>query len=197
MTPEERAAHCQRIGHLGGQATVKTFGHTHMSAIGKRGFQAALDLGYGDYLLTKEPLKINFPVWLPHSSVRGGTVAGSYFLTSPKLAPSYRAKFGRDPVVGRNPAGAAARAQARRDTPTLGRCSWHACTVPATQRHHVDGWTNGPDTCGFCAAHHTAFERAYRAAYARHRPYARTHEPPTRRAVALSIGVGLDDAVPY
>ncbi len=24
MTPEERAAHCRRIGQLGGQATVKT-----------------------------------------------------------------------------------------------------------------------------------------------------------------------------
>ncbi len=33
MTPEEHAAHCRRIGHLGGQATVKTFGHTHMYVI--------------------------------------------------------------------------------------------------------------------------------------------------------------------
>ncbi len=166
MTPEERAAHCRRIGQAGGQATVKRFGHTHMSAIGKRGFQAALDLGYGDYLFTK-------------------------------LAPSYRAKFGREPVAGRNPAGDTARAAARAQRPALGRCSWPTCTASATQRHHVDGWKNGPETCGFCAGHHAAFERAYRAAYTRHRPYARTHEPPTRRAVALSIGVGLDDSVPF
>ena len=121
-----------------------------MSAIGKRGFQAALDLGYGEYLL-------------------------------PKLAPTYRAKFGRDPVAGRNRDGDTARAKARQEKPALGLCSWPACAAPATQRHHVDGWKSSPATCGFCAAHHTAFERAYRAAYTRHRPHARTQEPPTRR----------------
>jgi len=166
MTPQERAAHCRRIGSLGGQATVKTLGHTHMSMIGKKGFQAALDRGYGDYLLEK-------------------------------LAPSYRAKFGREPRLGRNKAGDAARAVARRATPTLGRCSWPGCTAPATQRHHVDGWKSSPATCGFCAAHHAEFERAYRAAYTRHRPFARTQAPPTKRAVALSIGIGLDDAISF
>jgi len=166
MTPDERAAHCRRIGQLGGQATYRMLGKTHMSAIGKRGFQAALDLGYGEYLL-------------------------------PKLAPTYRAKFGREPIAGRNRAGDAARAQARQEKPALGRCSWPACVAPATQRHHVDGWKSSPATCGFCAAHHAEFERQYRAVYTRHRPHARMQEPPTKRAVALSIGVGLDDAIPF
>jgi len=166
MTPDERAAHCWRIGRLGGQATYRTLGQAHMSMIGKRGFQVALDLGYGDYLLTK-------------------------------LAPSYRAKFGRDPVAGRNRDGDTARAQARRATPTLGRCSWRDCTAPATQRHHVDGWRVSADTCGLCDAHHAEFERAYRAAYKRHRPFAHLQEPPTRRAVAIGAGVGLDDAIPF
>jgi len=43
---------------------------------------------------------------------------GEYLLE--KLAPSYRAKFGRDPVLGRNKAGDKARAEARKATPTLG-----------------------------------------------------------------------------
>jgi len=164
MTPQERAAHCRRIGQLGGQATVKALGHTHMSTIGKRGFQAALDLGYGDYLRTK-------------------------------LAPSYRAKFGHEPRLGRNKAGDKARAQARRATPTLGRCAWPVCTAPATERHHVDGWQVSPDTCGLCDAHHTDLERAYRAALKVYRPH--SADPVTKRAVALSIGIGLDDSIPF
>lgn len=44
---------------------------------------------------------------------------GEYLLE--KLAPSYRAKFGRDPVLGRNKAGDQARAQARKAT--LGVCT--------------------------------------------------------------------------
>ncbi len=166
MTPDERAAHCRRIGQLGGQATYRTFGQAHMSAIGKRGFHVALDRGYGEYLLTK-------------------------------LAPSYRAKFGRDPVLGRNKEGDTARAAARAALPTLGRCAWLACTAQATERHHVDGWKLSPDTCGLCDAHHTQLERAYRAALKRHRPVARTQEPPTKRAIAISAGVGLDDAIPF
>ncbi len=135
-----------------------------MSAIGKRGFQAALDLGYGEYLLTK-------------------------------LAPSYRAKFGTEPTLGRNRAGDTARAQARRATPTLGVCQWPDCTAPATERHHVDGWTVSADTTGLCTAHHDAFDRAYRATRKVWRP--RTADPVTPRAVALSIGIGLDDAIPF
>ncbi len=56
LSPEAhaaRAAHCRRIASLGGQATVKARGTSWMSEIGKLGFQAALDLGYGEYLLTK------------------------------------------------------------------------------------------------------------------------------------------------
>ncbi len=166
MTPQERAAHCRRIGSLGGQATVKTLGHTHMSMIGKKGFQAALDRGYGDYLLEK-------------------------------LAPSYRAKFGREPRLGRTKAGDTARAHARQATPTLDRCAWPGCAVQATERHHVDGWKVSTDTCGLCAAHHTQLERLWRDALRRHRPFARTQEPPTKRAIAISAGVGLDDSIPF
>ena len=167
LSPEAhaaRAAHCRRIASLGGQATLARRGTEHFAAIGKRGFQAALDLGYGDYLLTK-------------------------------LAPSYRAKFGTDPVLGRNRAGDTARAQARRATPTLGTCQWPDCTAPASERHHVDGWKVSADTTGLCAGHHDAFDRAYRATRKVWRP--RSTDPVTPRAVALSIGIGLDDAIPF
>jgi len=167
LSPEAhaaRAAHCRKIASLGGQATVKARGASWMSEIGKLGFQAALDLGYGDYLLTK-------------------------------LAPSYRAKFGTDPVLGRNRAGDTARAQARRATPTLGTCQWPACTAPASERHHVDGWKVSADTTGLCAGHHDAFDRAYRATRKVWRP--RSADPVTPRAVALSIGIGLDQGVPF
>jgi len=120
---------------------------------------------------------------------------GEYLLE--KLAPSYRAKFGRDPVLGRNKAGDAARAQARKATPTLGVCAWLGCTVPAAERHHIDGWQVSPDTCGLCDEHHTELERSYRDALRCHRPYARVQEPPTKRAIAISAGVGLDDAIPF
>ncbi len=167
LSPEAhaaRAAHCRKIASLGGQATVKARGASWMSEIGKLGFQAALDLGYGDYLLTK-------------------------------LAPSYREKFGCDPVLGRNKEGDAARAQARRATPTLGACQWPACTAPARERHHVDGWKHSTDTTGLCTAHHDAFDRAYRATRKVWRP--RSADPVTPRAVALSIGIGLDQGVPF
>jgi len=167
LSPEAhaaRAAHCRRIASLGGQATLARRGKEHFAAIGKRGFQAALDLGYGAYLLTK-------------------------------LAPSYRAKFGCDPVVGRNMAGAKARAQARRATPTLGACQWPDCTAPATERHHVDGWKVSDDTTDLCIAHHDAFDRAYRATRKVWRPL--TADPVTPRAVALSIGIGLDQGIPF
>jgi len=120
---------------------------------------------------------------------------GAYLLE--KLAPSYRAKFGRDPVLGRNAAGDKARAQARTATPTLGVCAWQGCVAPATERHHVDGWQVSADTCGLCAEHHTALERSYREALRRHRPFARTQEPPTKRAIAIGAGVGLDNALPF
>jgi len=120
---------------------------------------------------------------------------GEYLLV--KLAPSYRAKFGHDPVLGRNAAGDKARADARKATPTLGVCAWLDCTAQATQRHHVDGWKLSPDTCGLCDAHHAALERAYRDALKRHRPVARTQEPPTKRAIAIAAGVGLDGAIPF
>jgi len=167
LSPEAhaaRAAHCRRIATLGGQATVKARGTSWMSEIGKLGFQAALDLGYGEYLLTK-------------------------------LAPSYRAKFGTDPVLGRNKAGDAARAQARRATPTLGACQWPDCTAPATERHHIDGWKHSDATTGLCTAHHDAFDRAYRATRKVWRPF--TADPVTPRAVAISIGIGLGEAVPF
>jgi len=135
-----------------------------MSEIGKLGFQAALDLGYGEYLLTK-------------------------------LAPSYRAKFGTEPTLGRNRAGDTARAQACRAAPTLGVCQWPDCTAPATERHHVDGWTVSADTTGLCTAHHDAFDRAYRATRKVWRPL--TADPVTPRAVALSIGIGLDQGIPF
>ncbi len=120
---------------------------------------------------------------------------GDYLLV--KLAPSYRAKFGRDPVLGRNKAGDKARAAARTATPTLGVCAWLGCTAQATERHHVDGWKVSPDTCGLCDAHHTQLERAYRDALKRHRPFARIQEPPTKRAIAISAGVGLDATIPF
>ncbi len=120
---------------------------------------------------------------------------GEYLLE--KLAPSYRAKFGCEPHLGRNAAGDKARAQARRATPTLGVCAWLGCTAPATERHHIDGWQVSADTCGLCAAHHDELERSYRDALRRHRPFARTQEPPTKRAIAIGAGVGLDDAIPF
>ena len=120
---------------------------------------------------------------------------GEYLLQ--KLAPTYRAKFGRDPVLGRNKAGDKAHAAARKATPTLGRCAWLGCTAPATARHHVDGWKVSADMCGLCDAHHRELERSYRDALRRHRPFARTQEPPTKRAIALSAGVGLDAAIPF
>ncbi len=159
LTPQER-------GRLGGQATLARYGRDHYSCIGRVGFRAAIEAGWGAYLLEK-------------------------------LAPSYRAKFGRDPVLGRNTAGDAARAQARKATPALGVCAWQGCTVPATERHHIDGWKVSPDTCGLCDEHHIALERSYRAALRRHRPFARTQEPPTKRAIAISAGVGLDNAIPF
>jgi len=118
---------------------------------------------------------------------------GEYLLE--KLAPSYRAKFGRDPVLGRNKAGDKARADARQATPMLGRCAWPGCAMQATQRHHVDGWTVSSETCGLCTPHHSALEKAYRAARKVYRPH--TADPVTKRAVALSIGIGLDDSVPF
>ena len=61
----------------------------------------------------------------------------------------------------------------------------------------MDGWTVSADTCGLCDAHHAELERAYRAALKRHRPFAHTQEPPTKRAVAIGAGVGLGDAIPF
>lgn len=116
---------------------------------------------------------------------------GAYLLG--KLAPTYRAKFGKEPTLGRNRAGDKARADARRETPMLGRCAWPDCATRATQRHHVDGWKVSPATCGLCDAHHTDLERAYRAALKIYRPH--RADPVTKRAVALSIG--LDDAIPF
>jgi hypothetical protein len=120
---------------------------------------------------------------------------GEYLLG--KLAPSYRAKFGREPQLRRNKAGDAARAQARKATPTLGRCAWQGCTAQATERHHIDGWQRSAETCGLCAAHHDELEHLWREALRWHRPYARLHEPPTKRAIAISAGVGLDGAIPF
>lgn len=157
MTPQER-------GRLGGQATLARYGRDHYSQIGRAGFAAALDAGYGEYLLVK-------------------------------LAPSYRAKFGREPVLGRNKAGDKARAEARKETPVLGRCAWPDCTAAATERHHVDGWKVSKDTCGLCDAHHTELERKYRTARKVFRPH--NADPVTKRAIALSIGIGLDDAIPF
>ena len=164
--PPRRALTPQERGRLGGQATFARYGREHYAAIGRVGFQHALDAGWGEYLLVK-------------------------------LAPTYRAKFGKEPTLGRNKAGDKARADARAATPTLGRCAWLDCTAQATQRHHVDGWTVSPDTCGLCDAHHTQLERAYRAALKRHRPFNRTQEPPTKRAIAIAAGVGLDGAIPF
>ncbi len=157
LTPQER-------GRLGGQATLARHGTEFYSRIGRVGFRAAVDAGYGAYLLGK-------------------------------LAPSYRAKFGRDPVLGRNKAGDKARADARQATPTLGRCAWPGCTTQATERHHVDGWKVSPETCGLCTPHHAALEKAYRTARTVYRPH--STDPVTKRAVALSIGIGLDDSVPF
>ncbi len=165
MTAEERAAHCRRIGALGGQAVVRVRGREHMARIGQAGFKAALDLGYGNYLAE--------------------TV----------LRTSYRAKFGRDPQYKRNKAGDAARAKARRATPNKGPCQWPACAAPATDLHHVDGWQQSDDTAALCANHHDTLEKAYRQARKLYRPHAQ--DPVTKRAVALSIGIGLDDAIPF
>jgi hypothetical protein len=53
MTPEERAAHCRAIASAGGRATVARHGIAHMAAIGKRGFAAAVALGWGPELARK------------------------------------------------------------------------------------------------------------------------------------------------
>jgi len=117
------------------------------------------------------------------------------YLAETVLRTSYRAKFGRDPQYTRNKAGDAARAKARREKPDKGPCQWPACAASATDLHHVDGWQQSDDTTSLCADHHDAFEAAYRAARKRYRPH--SQDPVTRRAVAISIGIGLDDGVPF
>ncbi len=168
MTAEERAAHCRRIGALGGQAVVRVRGREHMARIGQAGFKAALDLGYGKYLAE--------------------TV----------VRTSYRAKFGRDPQYKRNTVGNTAGDTAgdtARAKPNKGPCQWHACAAPATDLHHVDGWQQSDDTAALCANHHDALEKAYRQARKLYRPH--SQDPVTKRVVALSIGIGLDDGVPF
>ncbi len=39
-TPARRRSHCQQIGTLGGQTTVRTYGAKYMAAIGRIGFDA-------------------------------------------------------------------------------------------------------------------------------------------------------------
>lgn len=166
MTAEERAAHCRRIGALGGRALVAARGREYMARIGRVGFQAAIDLGYGKYL------------------------------ADVVLRASYRAKFGTDPHIKRNADGDKARAKARKDKPELGPCAWpDGCSHRAEERHHVDGWKASDETIGLCSAHHDELERAYRAARKIYRPH--TQDPVTKRAVAISIGIGLDDGVPF
>ncbi|HUY97275.1 MAG TPA: HNH endonuclease signature motif containing protein [Verrucomicrobiae bacterium] len=53
MTGTERAAHCRRIGALGGRRTLELYGTSYLSAIGKTGFRVALELGYGEVLSHK------------------------------------------------------------------------------------------------------------------------------------------------
>jgi len=164
MTTEERAAHCRRIGVLGGRALVAARGKEHMARIGRVGFQAAIDLGYGKY---------------PATVV---------------LRTSYYEKYGREPHIKRNKEGDKARA--RRATPELGPCAWpDGCPHQAEERHHIDGWKASDETIGLCSDHHDALERAYRAARKVYRPH--SQDPVTRRAIAISIGIGLDDGVPF
>jgi hypothetical protein len=42
MTAEQRRAHCQRIGSLGGRTTVERHGTWHMAAIGKAGKEVTI-----------------------------------------------------------------------------------------------------------------------------------------------------------
>ncbi len=49
----DRAAHCRRIASLGGQATVRIHGTSHMQTIGRIGFQRAIELGWGLELAKK------------------------------------------------------------------------------------------------------------------------------------------------
>lgn len=53
MTSDERAAHCRAIAASGGRATLEKHGVEHMVAIGKRGFAAAVALGWGPELAKK------------------------------------------------------------------------------------------------------------------------------------------------
>jgi len=155
----------QERGRLGGRATFAKYGREFYVANGRAGFRAAIDAGWGAYLAEHV------------------------------LGASYRAKFGREPQVkeGRNKAGDAARAQARRDHPTLGVCQWPGCTALATERHHIDGWKVSDFVTGLCDTHHTEFHQAYRQS----RTLWRNHDDPTPRAVAIAIGIGLDDATPF
>lgn len=91
-----------------------------------------------------------------------------------------------------NAAAARARAQARRDRPVLGRCQWPGCPEPASERHHVDGWRVSGDVAALCDGHHTELHRRWRVS----RKVWRNRDQITLRAVAISIGIGLDDAIP-
>ncbi len=59
----------------------------------------------------------------------------------------------------------------------------------------MDGWKHSDATTGLCTAHHDAFDRAYRTTRKVWRPL--TADPVTPRAVALSIGIGLDQGIPF
>src|SRR5579872_517752 len=53
MTGFDRAAHCRRIASRGGKTTAAKYGAAYISAIGKRGFAKAVELGWGLELAAK------------------------------------------------------------------------------------------------------------------------------------------------
>lgn len=104
------------------------------------------------------------------------------------LRPSYRAKYGRDPVVR-----CGAQPDRPRSAPVAGACAWPSCTAPAAHSHHVDGWCASGEQIGLCAAHHAELHRRWRAECKRWRGRERDGGPvarPTLRQIALSVGIG-------
>jgi len=142
MTPEQReqrAAHCRAIAGRGGQATYQAHGREHMARIGKRGFQVALELGWGEWLW-QTTFRLTYEGRVGH----------------PRPQPARTEQARADQRV---------RDEARRRYTPLGRCSWPGCGEPAQHRHHITG-VRVPDAndhvVTYCLAHHTEAERAKR-----------------------------------
>lgn len=103
-----------------------------------------------------------------------------------RLAPSYRAKFGRDPVIRTT------QPERPRSAPVAGVCAWPGCTAPAEESHHVDGWRASCAQIGLCARHHRELHARWRGECRRWRGRERDGGPvrPTLREVFISISIG-------